>query len=46
MKKVKKEYFIGFIVGIIVVLIIEFTLNHQKYIDALNEGYEKANQTK
>jgi hypothetical protein len=44
MEKFKKKYFIGFFAGLFSVLIIEFTLNHDKYIDAFNKGYEKAHQ--
>lgn len=45
MEKIKKEHIIGFFTGILAVLIFEFTLNHQKYLDAFNKGYEKAHQS-
>jgi|GEM_PF-2146711 hypothetical protein len=45
MKKIKKRHIIGFFVGLFTLLIIELSLNQDKYIDAFNKGYEKAHKS-
>jgi hypothetical protein len=45
MKKIRKKHIIGFFVGLLTILIIEIRLNHQKYVDAFHDGYEKAHQS-
>jgi hypothetical protein len=45
MIKIKKGYIIGLIIGLLTVMIIEFNLNHQKYIDAFDKGYQKAHES-
>jgi len=45
MKKIKKEHFIGFIIGLSIVLIIDIMLHHQKYIDAFKDGYQQVHKS-
>ncbi|WKK76274.1 hypothetical protein QYS49_02565 [Marivirga salinae] len=45
MKKIKKKYVVGFIVGLLTVLTMEFLMNTEKYVNAFNEGYNKAHQS-
>ncbi|MGM0581014.1 MAG: hypothetical protein ACQETL_10070 [Bacteroidota bacterium] len=44
LKKIKKEHIIGFFIGLLTVLIMDLMLNTEKYIDAFNEGFNKAHQ--
>ncbi len=44
MKKIKRKYVIGFFIGLLTVIIMEFMINTEKYANAFNEGFNTAYQ--
>lgn len=45
MRKIKKEHIVGFFIGLLTVLIMEFMVHTEKYVDAFNEGFNKAHKS-